>query len=94
MSVNAIKNVVKAVLFFVAFSLKQKKILTWWAKESPYKDYNGIIADGAIRAGKTVPMALSFVFWAIFSTLKFSMIVCFQHIWVRVIIFKYFFTIS
>lgn len=59
-----IKKVVKAVLFFVAFSLKQKKILTWWTDASPYKNYNGIIADGAIRAGKTVPMALSFVFWA------------------------------
>ena len=64
MSVEVVKNIVRAVLFFVAFSLKQKKILTWWTDESPYKDYNGIIADGAIRAGKTVPMALSFVFWA------------------------------
>ena len=61
---EVIRNVVKAVLFFIAFSVKQKKILTWWTDKSPYKDYNGIIADGAIRAGKTVPMALSFVFWA------------------------------
>jgi len=59
-----VKKVTKAVLFFVAFSLKQKKILTWWTEASPYKDCNGIICDGAIRAGKTVPMALSFVFWA------------------------------
>jgi len=62
--IEVIKKVVKAVLYFVAFSLKQKKILTWWTPASPYKDFNGIIADGAIRAGKTVPMALSFVFWA------------------------------
>lgn len=61
---DIIKKVKKAVLYFVAFSLKQKKILTWWCEGSPYKDHNGIIADGAIRAGKTVPMALSFVFWA------------------------------
>ena len=61
---ETIRKVVKAVLFFVAFSIKQKKILTWWTDASPYKDYNGIICDGAIRAGKTVPMALSFVFWA------------------------------
>jgi PBSX family phage terminase large subunit len=61
---ETIKNVVRAVLYFVAFSIKQKKILTWWTEASPYRDYNGIIADGAIRAGKTVPMALSFVFWA------------------------------
>ncbi len=61
---EAIKKVVKAVLYFVAFSLKQKQILTWWCEGSPYKDFKGIICDGAIRAGKTVPMALSFVFWA------------------------------
>lgn len=54
----------KAAIQFVAFSLKQLQILTWWMKGSPYKNYSGIIADGAIRAGKTVPMALSFVFWA------------------------------
>ncbi|GAB6170562.1 PBSX family phage terminase large subunit [Paradesulfitobacterium aromaticivorans] len=59
-----IKRVVKAALYFVSFSLKQKKILQWWCDGSPYKNYNGIIADGAIRAGKTVPMALSFIFWA------------------------------
>jgi len=76
MSVNSIKNVVKAVLFFVAFSLKQKKILTWWTKESPYKDYNGIIADGAIRAGKTVPMALTFVFWAMDSFVGQNFAMC------------------
>lgn len=49
---------------FNTFSLKQKKILTWWTDESPYKDYDGIIADGSIRAGKTIAMALSFIFWA------------------------------
>ena len=27
-------------------------------------DYDGIIADGAIRSGKTVSMSLSFVMWA------------------------------
>ncbi len=58
------KAIYNAIIYFVAFSLKQKKILTWWTPDSPYRDYNGIIADGAIRAGKTVPMAMSFVFWA------------------------------
>ena len=32
--------------------------------DSPVKDYDGIIADGAIRSGKTVSMSLAFVFWA------------------------------
>jgi PBSX family phage terminase large subunit len=54
----------KAAIQFVSFSLKQLQILTWWMALSPYRNYAGIIADGAIRAGKTVPMALSFVFWA------------------------------
>lgn len=49
---------------FETFSLKQKKILTWWTDNSPYKDYDGIIADGSIRAGKTVAMAMSYIFWA------------------------------
>ena len=54
----------KAVFKFEPFSLKQKKILTWWLPESPVHDKEGIIADGAIRSGKTVSMALSFVMWA------------------------------
>ena len=61
---DKIKRKAKAAIQFVSFSVKQLMILTWWMKPSPYKNYAGIIADGAIRAGKTVPMALSFVFWA------------------------------
>lgn len=32
--------------------------------KSPVKDFDVLIADGAVRAGKTLPMSLSFVFWA------------------------------
>ncbi len=46
---------------FSAFSEKQKKVLTWWCPDSPVKGMDGIIADGAIRSGKTVSMSLSFV---------------------------------
>ena len=35
--------------------------------ESPVHDKDGIIADGAIRSGKTVSMSLSFVMWAMSS---------------------------
>ena len=49
---------------FKPFSIKQKKVLTWWLPESGVSDMNGIIADGAIRSGKTVSMALSFSIWA------------------------------
>ena len=49
---------------FQPFSDKQKKVLTWWCDGSSVKDKDGIIADGAIRSGKTVSMSLSFVMWA------------------------------
>ncbi|MDO4601193.1 MAG: PBSX family phage terminase large subunit [Eubacteriales bacterium] len=49
---------------FSPFSQKQKKVLTWWCQNSPVNEKDGIIADGAIRSGKTVSMSLSFVMWA------------------------------
>lgn len=52
---------------FKPFSVKQKKVLTWWCKDSPEKDKDGIIADGAIRSGKTLCMSLSYVLWAMSS---------------------------
>lgn len=63
------------VFKFKPFSKKQKQILTWWMPSSPVKGYDGIIADGAIRSGKTVCMSLSFVFWAMktFSGQNFAM---------------------
>lgn len=54
----------RPVFKFKAFSQKQRMVLNWWTENSPVKDYDGIIADGAIRSGKTVSMSLSFVFWA------------------------------
>lgn len=53
-----------AVFAFKPFSRRQRKILNWWCDNSPVKDKNGIIADGAIRSGKTIAMSLSFVVWA------------------------------
>ena len=38
-------------------------LFNWWRDDSPVKDKQGIIADGAIRSGKTVAMAVSFVIW-------------------------------
>lgn len=56
----------KPALFkFKPFSEKQLKVLTWWcADDSPFKDMDGIICDGSVRAGKTVVMSLSYVMWA------------------------------
>ena len=52
------------VFRFQPFSLKQRKVLNWWCKSSPVNAADGIIADGAIRSGKTLSMSLSFVMWA------------------------------
>lgn len=52
---------------FKPFSQKQKKVLTWWCDNSPVHDKDGIIADGAIRSGKTLCMSLSYVLWAMSS---------------------------
>lgn len=49
---------------FIEFSKKQKKVLTWWTPSSPHADKDVIIADGAVRSGKTVIMSLSFLIWA------------------------------
>lgn len=49
---------------FKPFSKRQLKVLTWWTQDSPYRDCNGIIADGSIRSGKTLTMSLSFCMWA------------------------------
>lgn len=54
----------QAIFKFKPFSNKQLKILTWWLPNSPVHDKDGIIADGAIRSGKTLSMSLSFVMWA------------------------------
>lgn len=60
-------GVKKAIFKFKPFSNKQLKILTWWLPNSPVHDKDGIIADGAIRSGKTVSMALSFIMWAMYT---------------------------
>jgi PBSX family phage terminase large subunit len=61
---------------FIKFSKKQKQVLTWWVQPeydkngkkiqsgSPYCTKDAIIADGAVRSGKTVIMSLSYVLWA------------------------------
>lgn len=55
-SINAFK--------FKPFSKKQRKLLNWWTDNSPVKNCDGIIADGAIRSGKTIGMSLSFIIWS------------------------------
>lgn len=64
MKIRKKKKKTNLIFKFKPFSKKQRKVLNWWTGESPVKDANGIIADGAIRSGKTVSMSLSFVIWA------------------------------
>lgn len=60
---------------FKPFSMKQRKVLNWWCDTSPVKNKDGIIADGAIRSGKTVSMSLSYIMWAmsVFSGQNFGL---------------------
>lgn len=63
-----IKRKRPALFKFQPFSKKQLKVLKWWLDEnSPYKDKDGIICDGSVRAGKTVVMSLSYIMWAMHS---------------------------
>ena len=57
----------KTYFKFKPFSKKQRKVLNWWTNASPVKKKDGIIADGAIRSGKTLCMSLSYVLWAMSS---------------------------
>lgn len=55
---------ISQIFKFQPFSQKQRQVLNWWCKTSPVRNREGIIADGAIRSGKTLSMSLSFVLWA------------------------------
>lgn len=58
------RRIRKPTFIFQPFSKKQRQVFNWWTEGSPVKEAEGIIADGAIRSGKTVSMSLSFVMWA------------------------------
>ena len=49
---------------FQPFSRKQKQALYWWHPGSGKEHYRLMLADGAIRSGKTVAMILSFLRWS------------------------------
>lgn len=56
------------------FSKKQRIVLNWWRKGSPYYHREAVICDGAVRSGKTLCMGLSFFLWACstFSNARFG----------------------
>ena len=47
------------------FSEKQKRLLLWWHPGSGVENCRIVLADGAIRSGKTVAMILSFLWWSL-----------------------------
>lgn len=54
----------RAAFTWGEISQNQLRLLTWWRPESPYHDFDGIIADGAIRSTKTLSLSIAFLEWA------------------------------
>lgn len=50
---------------FLPFSPKQKQLMYWWAEGGPHRNCDVVIADGAIRSGKTVAMLCGFFMWSL-----------------------------
>lgn len=46
------------------FSKRQMQVLSWWTEDSPHFDKDILVAEGAIRSGKTVSVIDSFIFWS------------------------------
>ena len=61
---------------FKPFSKKQLAALCWWGPASPYREYDAVICDGAVRSGKSLCMFVSFVTWAGCSFQNASFAVC------------------
>ena len=64
------------IIKWTTLSKKQMQLLTWWTEKSPYSSYSGIIAEGAIRSGKTLVMSLSFVVWSMSSYNRSKFAIC------------------
>ena len=61
---------------FKPFSKKQLATLCWWGPDSPYRDMDAIICDGAVRSGKSLCMFVSFIVWAMTNFKNASFAVC------------------
>lgn len=57
---------------FKSFSVQQKRLLTFWKNEN----FDGVIADGAVRSGKTVCGIVSFVLWEFSEFSEKSFAIC------------------
>jgi PBSX family phage terminase large subunit len=63
-------------LEFKTFSKKQLLVLSWWCRNSPHRERDAIICDGAVRSGKSLCMFISFVSWAFYAFSDASFAVC------------------
>lgn len=50
---------------FMPFSPKQLRLMNFWREGSPHRDCNMVIADGAVRSGKTIAMICGFFMWSL-----------------------------
>jgi len=57
------------------FSPKQLTVMNWW-RNPKYSDCDAVIADGAVRSGKTLSMSMGFVFWASMSSSGGTFAIC------------------
>jgi PBSX family phage terminase large subunit len=46
-------------------SVKQQWLLRWWRPDSPFRNKDTIIAEGAIRTGKSLFLILGYVMWSL-----------------------------
>jgi len=49
---------------FKPFSPKQQKLIHWWRPMVKASENNYVVADGAIRSGKTIAMLVGFLTWS------------------------------
>ena len=52
------------------------QLMTWWTPESPHSDKVGVIAEGAVRSGKTLIMSFAFVVWSMTSFDRTNFAIC------------------
>lgn len=50
---------------FQGFSEKQVGLVNWWLPESEHSENDIVIADGSVRAGKTIAMIFGFLLWSL-----------------------------
>lgn len=49
---------------FKPFSAQQRRLMHWWRPAASTAKYDIVIADGAIRSGKTIAMIIGFLTWS------------------------------